>query len=69
MAGYAARVSEMLNVFKDAALCKYRRNIVNSPLKITNGTPNFAVSDIIELKDGIPVIKGNFLQICKILIL
>ncbi|XP_029045058.2 ATP-binding cassette sub-family D member [Osmia bicornis bicornis] len=58
LAGYAARVSEMLDVFKDAALCKYRRNIVNSPMRIGNGTTNHALDKIIELKDGAPVIKG-----------
>lgn len=58
LAGYAARVSEMLDVFKDAALCKYRRNIVNSPTKITNGNANNSIERIIELQDGAPVIKG-----------
>ncbi|KOX78530.1 ATP-binding cassette sub-family D member 1 [Melipona quadrifasciata] len=58
LAGYAARVSEMLDVFKDAALCKYRRNIVNNPSRITNDTTYLAVENIIELKDGAPVIKG-----------
>ncbi|XP_031834072.1 ATP binding cassette subfamily D isoform X2 [Nomia melanderi] len=58
LAGYAARVSEMLDVFKDAALCKYRRNIVSSPMKIANGNANKILERIIELKDGTPVIKG-----------
>lgn len=58
LAGYAARVSEMLDVFKDAALCKYRRNIVNSPARVTNGAANHALDNIIEMKDGAPVIKG-----------
>ncbi|XP_076249227.1 ATP binding cassette subfamily D [Calliopsis andreniformis] len=58
LAGYAERVSEMLDVFKDAALCKYRRNIVNSPMRLANGSANNAVEKIIELKDGAPVIKG-----------
>lgn len=58
LAGYAARVSEMLDVFKDAALCKYRRNIVSSSSRTTNTTTNFALDNIIELKDGAPVIKG-----------
>ncbi|KAK9305840.1 hypothetical protein QLX08_003338 [Tetragonisca angustula] len=58
LAGYAARVSEMLDVFKDAALCKYRRNIVNNPSRIANDTTHLAVENIIELKDGAPVIKG-----------
>lgn len=58
LAGYAARVSEMLDVFKDAALCKYRRNIVNSPVKIGNGNAINSIDRIIELKDGAPVIKG-----------
>ncbi|XP_076293822.1 ATP binding cassette subfamily D [Lasioglossum baleicum] len=58
LAGYAARVSEMLDVFKDAALCKYRRNIVNSPVKIANGNAINAIDRVIELKDGAPVIKG-----------
>lgn len=48
----------MLDVFKDAALCKYRRNIVSSPSKISNGTTNLALENIIELKDGAPIIKG-----------
>ncbi|XP_076643874.1 ATP binding cassette subfamily D [Halictus rubicundus] len=58
LAGYAARVSEMLDVFKDAALCKYRRNIVNSPIKLSNGNATNASERVIELKDGAPVIKG-----------
>ncbi|XP_078042968.1 ATP binding cassette subfamily D [Augochlora pura] len=58
LAGYAARVSEMLDVFKDAALCKYRRNIVNSPTKIANGNANNSIERVIELQDGAPVIKG-----------
>ncbi|XP_054009064.1 ATP-binding cassette sub-family D member 1 [Hylaeus anthracinus] len=58
LAGYAGRVSEMLDVFKDAALCKYRRNIVNNPLRIANGTGNNALEKIIDMKDGAPVIKG-----------
>lgn len=62
LAGYAARVSEMLDVFKDAALCKYRRNIVGSSSRTTNSTTNFALDNIIELKDGAPVIKGNLLR-------
>lgn len=62
LAGYAARVSEMLDVFKDAALCKYRRNIVGSSSRTTNSTTNFALDNIIELKDGAPVIKGNVLR-------
>lgn len=58
LAGYAARVSEMLDVFKDAALCKYRRNVVSSPLRISSGIGNNALEKIIEMKDGAPVIKG-----------
>lgn len=58
LAGYAERVSEMLDVFKDAALCKYRRNIVSSPMRLTNGTANNASEKIIELEDGTPIIKG-----------
>lgn len=50
----------MLDVFKDAALCKYRRNIVSSPSKMSNGTTNLALENIIELKDGAPVIKGIY---------
>lgn len=60
LAGYTARVSEMLDVFKDAALCKYKRNIVTSPLRIANGTHEF--DKIIEMKDGAPVIKGIVLE-------
>ncbi|CAL7938712.1 unnamed protein product [Xylocopa violacea] len=58
LAGYAARANEMLDVFKDAALCKYRRNIVSSPSRVANDMNNYALKDIIEMKDGAPVIKG-----------
>lgn len=50
----------MLDVFKDAALCKYRRNVVSSPLRISSGIGNNALEKIIEMKDGAPVIKGIF---------
>lgn len=61
LAGYAARVSEMLDVFKDAALCKYQRNVVASgPSRLTNGSPQQPLEKIIEFSNGTPLIKGKF---------
>jgi len=61
LAGYAARVSEMLDVFKDAALCKYQRNIVtNSPSRsILNGNTQQLTEKVIEFNNGTPIIKGK----------
>lgn len=59
LAGYAARVGEMLDVFKDAALCKYRRNVVStSSCRMANGNGIHKLDTIIEFQDGIPIIKG-----------
>ncbi|XP_014219998.1 ATP-binding cassette sub-family D member 1 [Copidosoma floridanum] len=57
LAGYANRVSEMLDVFKDAAVCKYRRNVVTTyQTRTSNGTTHD--QKLVEFQDGIPVIKG-----------
>ena len=55
-----ARVSEMLDVFRDAALCKYRRNVVTSgQSRMSNGNLTQLMENVIEFKDGTPVIKGK----------
>ncbi|XP_043485290.1 ATP-binding cassette sub-family D member [Leptopilina heterotoma] len=59
LAGYVARVSEMLDVFRDAALCKYCRNVVTSgQSRMSNGSVSVPVEKVIEFQDGTPVIKG-----------
>ncbi|XP_012287779.1 ATP-binding cassette sub-family D member 1 [Orussus abietinus] len=59
LAGYAARVNEMFDVFKDAALCKYRRNVVlTSHSQVSNGDVPRLADNVIEFRNGTPVIKG-----------
>ncbi|XP_011311101.1 ATP-binding cassette sub-family D member 1 [Fopius arisanus] len=59
LAGYANRVSEMLDVFKDTALCRYQKNVVLSQ-QLTRGSTNGSLPSekILEFRDGAPVIKG-----------
>jgi len=51
----------MLDVFKDAALCKYQRNIVtSSPSRsILNGNTQQLAEKVIEFNNGTPIIKGK----------
>ena len=61
LAGYAARVSEMLAVFQDAADCKYRRNVVSN---CQTRTPNGVTAEeqsVVEFRDGIPIINGKLI--------
>lgn len=59
LAGYANRVSEMLNVFRDASLCKYRRNVVTShQTRGTNVSLSSCRGSVLEFHDGTPIIKG-----------
>ncbi|XP_063992748.1 ATP-binding cassette sub-family D member 1 [Diachasmimorpha longicaudata] len=60
LAGYANRVSEMLDVFKDTALCKYQKNVVLSQQLVRGSLLNGPTSSerILEFRDGAPVIKG-----------
>lgn len=49
----------MLEVFKDAADCKYRRNVVTTFLtRMNNGSVTGNARGVVELEDGIPKIKG-----------
>ncbi|XP_034952061.1 ATP-binding cassette sub-family D member [Chelonus insularis] len=59
LAGYVNRVSEMFDVFKDAALCKYQRTVVTSQqTRGANGSITPSPERILEFEDGVPVIKG-----------
>lgn len=60
----------MFDVFKDAALCKYRRNVVTTVQKRTPNGVVPSVDKVLEFKHGVPVIKGNwfFLQKSDVLI-
>ncbi|XP_011505198.1 PREDICTED: ATP-binding cassette sub-family D member 1 [Ceratosolen solmsi marchali] len=58
LAGYAARVSEMLDVFQDAALCKYRRNVIATCQTRTSNSSIAQDHELVEFQDGIPIIKG-----------
>ncbi|XP_011633139.1 uncharacterized protein LOC105424545 [Pogonomyrmex barbatus] len=51
----------MLDVFKDAALCKYKRNVVttSSPSRsLPNGNAQQFAEKVLEFNNGTPVIKG-----------
>ncbi|XP_015518628.1 ATP-binding cassette sub-family D member 1 [Neodiprion pinetum] len=62
LAGYTARVGEMLDVFKDTALCKYQKGIVVGQHRPITGNDGIEVTrpseNILHFEDGVPQIRG-----------
>ncbi|XP_048509886.1 ATP-binding cassette sub-family D member isoform X2 [Athalia rosae] len=62
LAGYTSRVGEMLDVFKDTALCKYQKGVVVGQNRTIAGNVGSettrSAENILQFKHGVPQIKG-----------